>query len=164
MDTDGDGWTDLREERAGTNALDPDTDGDGIWDDKDDNPLDRNIPMVTHSPEASVVESHAPAYSEEVKEVAAAETELINIQSAVVAMMVDQGISTTTLSSNITDHDTSGEATNNMAAFPDSSNDGINLFNYGTGTGVSYVAIQNTKGTYYIDSSGTVYQATTGYD
>jgi len=42
--------------------------------------------------------------------------------------------------------------------------DGINLYNYGSSTTINYVAMHTTKGTYYIDANGTVYQATTGYE
>jgi len=38
-DSDGDGWTDLVEERIGTDPLNPDTDSDGIKDSEDTNPL-----------------------------------------------------------------------------------------------------------------------------
>jgi len=38
-DTDGDGWTNLVEQRLGTNPAKPDTDGDGLIDSRDKNPL-----------------------------------------------------------------------------------------------------------------------------
>lgn len=38
-DSDGDGWSDEQERTAGTNPNNADTDGDGIWDSKDSNPL-----------------------------------------------------------------------------------------------------------------------------
>ncbi len=38
-DSDGDGWTDEQERRAGTNPFAKDSDGDGIWDSTDPNPL-----------------------------------------------------------------------------------------------------------------------------
>ena len=38
-DSDGDGWSDDQELAAGTNPLKADTDGDGVWDSKDSNPL-----------------------------------------------------------------------------------------------------------------------------
>lgn len=44
-DSDGDGWSDEQEIKAGTDSNLKDTDGDGIWDPKDDNPLDKNIPV-----------------------------------------------------------------------------------------------------------------------
>lgn len=39
IDTDGDGWVDEQELRAGTDPTNPDTDGDGLWDPHDPNPL-----------------------------------------------------------------------------------------------------------------------------
>lgn len=39
IDSDGDGWDDEQERRAGTYPHNVDTDGDGIWDPKDPNPL-----------------------------------------------------------------------------------------------------------------------------
>ncbi len=44
VDSDGDGWTDEQEVKAGTDPNLKDTDGDSIWDPKDENPLDKNIP------------------------------------------------------------------------------------------------------------------------
>ena len=114
-------------------------------------------------------------------ETEAGETELSNVQSAVVAMMVDNAISTLT-------NPVSGNATNNMSQFPDTTtntakgndtngvafiaNDGHGfvLFDHdNTGGGantslVNYVATQTTKGTYTVDASGTVTQVTHGYE
>jgi len=39
VDSDGDGWSDEQEQRAGTDPYNVDTDGDGIWDPRDSNPL-----------------------------------------------------------------------------------------------------------------------------
>ncbi len=44
-DSDGDGWNDEQEEIAGTDPYNKDTDDDGYWDPKDENPLDSNIPL-----------------------------------------------------------------------------------------------------------------------
>ncbi len=110
-------------------------------------------------------------------------TEFANIQSAVVAMMTDNGVQT--LPNPKTG---SGNATNNMSIFPDdtavvdkgmdangdnfSAGDGIGfvLFQHDiTGGGantslVNYAATQFTKGTYTVDSAGTVNQVTHGYE
>ena len=111
----------------------------------------------------------------------AGETELSNIQSAVVAMMTDNGVQTLPTAVNAT-------ATNNMQQFPDTTavaskgldvngvnftaGDGIGfvLFEHdNTGGGantslVNYVATQFTKGTYTVDALGTVNQVTHGYE
>ncbi len=114
-------------------------------------------------------------------ETEAGATELSNIQSAVVAMMTDNGVQTLPTAVN-------GTATNNMSRFPDTSavgdkgmdangvnftaGDGIGFVLYKhdiTGGGantslVNYAATQFTKGTYTVDSSGTVTQVKTGYE
>src|SRR3989304_679895 len=59
----------------------------------------------------------------------AAATELSSIQSAVVSMMVDKNLST--LTGNISGHDSAGEATNDMSDFPDAAAGGATLFGYG---------------------------------
>ena len=111
----------------------------------------------------------------------AGETELSNVQSAVVAMMVDNQLSSLPTAVNVT-------ATRNMSVFPDTTpaaNKGkdANGYNFGDGDGngfvlyqcdingdtantslVNYVATQYTKGTYTCDASGTVTQVTTGYE
>ena len=111
----------------------------------------------------------------------AGDTEFANIQAAVVAMMTDNGVRALPTAVNAT-------ATNNMSRFPDTSAvgdkepdaDGDN-FSAGDGIGyvlyqhdidgdaantslVNYTATQYTKGTYTVDSSGTVTQATSGYE
>ena len=96
-------------------------------------------------------------------ETESAATELASIQSAMVAMMVDQSISSLP-TANFSDHDTLAEATNNMAQFPQTTTDGINLYGYGSGVLINYVVTQNTTGTYYVNAQGTVFQASTGYD
>ena len=111
------------------------------------------------------------------------ETELSNVQSAVVAMMVDNAVSTLP-----TPKSGSGNATNNMSQFPDDSavgdkgNDAAgDTFAAGDGIGfvlfqhdidadaantslVNYTATQFTKGTYSVDALGTVTQESTGYE
>ena len=111
----------------------------------------------------------------------AGETEFSNIQSAVVAMMTDNGLSVLPNAVNAT-------ATSNMQQFPDttavtskgldpngdnfSAGDGIGfvLFEHditadGANTSlVNYTATQYTKGTYTVDAAGTVTQVTTGYE
>ena len=114
-------------------------------------------------------------------ETEAAATELSNVQSAVVAMMVDNGIST--LANPVL------AATANMSAFPDTTGAaskgkdpngntyvaadkaGFILFQHdiiGDGSNstslVNYTATVTTKGTYYVNSQGTVTQNTTGYE
>ena len=109
------------------------------------------------------------------------ETEFANIQSATVAMMTDNGLSTLPTAVNAT-------ATNNMSQFPDTSavgdkgNDAAGTaYDVGDGMGfilfqhditadaantslVNYVATQYTKGTYRVDELGTVEQVLTGYE
>jgi len=116
-------------------------------------------------------------------ETEAGKTELANLQSAVTAMMVDNGLSTMT--------NPVSSATNDMFAFPDAISDwdtdlgkildadGAN-FSAGDNEGwvlyqcdrdgggdnttlYNYVATRWTKGTYTIDSNGTVTQASSGY-
>ncbi len=117
-------------------------------------------------------------------ETEAAETEFTNIQSAVIAMMVDNGLATLP---NYVD-----TATANMSQFPDatsvagsadkatdpngdsydgSDKDGYTLFQHditadssATTSLVNYVAQETTKGTYTVDALGTVTQASTGYE
>ena len=84
-----------------------------------------------------------------------AATELASIQSAVTSMMTDQGIQS--LSGN-NSHSAVGTATNDMAKFPDNSDDGINLYHYGSSTTISYVVSENTTHSYYVDDTGAVFQ------
>lgn len=46
-DSDGDGWTDAQEIKAGTDPYKKDTDNDGYWDPQDPNPLDPTIPILS---------------------------------------------------------------------------------------------------------------------
>jgi type IV pilus assembly protein PilA len=87
----------------------------------------------------------------------AAATELENVQSAVLSMMVDQGLSR--LQNPVTNN------TTNMAEFPDTEHIYI-LYGFSdndSGTTVNYLATQTTKGSYTVDSLGTVNQTATGY-
>jgi type IV pilus assembly protein PilA len=113
-------------------------------------------------------------------ETEAAETEFANVQSAVISMMTDNGLST--LANPVL------VATSDMGAFPDTTaaaskgNDpngnaydasdkaGFILYQHDiigdsdNATGlVNYVATQTTHGTYTVDANGTVDQASTGY-
>ena len=112
----------------------------------------------------------------------AGETELANLQTAVVSMMTDNNLSTLKQPVAV------GSATNNMGVFPDTSvcetdkitgptqaggtaaydlgndKDGYYLFRHdifadassANATLVNYVAVQYTKGTYWADADGTV--------
>ncbi|MBA7599427.1 hypothetical protein ES703_06460 [subsurface metagenome] len=122
----------------------------------------------------------------------AAETEKTNVQTAVIAMMTDNGLSE--LPTDYVDG-TVIAATDNMSKFPhetavvvtvkindpngdayvegvDPLGDKAGYILYGhdiTGNDsqadlVNYVATEMTKGTYYVNASGTVEQATTGYE
>jgi prepilin-type N-terminal cleavage/methylation domain-containing protein len=125
-------------------------------------------------------------------ETEAAGTELSNIQTAVVAMMVDNQLSE--LPTGYV-NDSGVPSTDNMSLFPHGTAvvvtvkikdpngnayvEGVDPLGDKAGyilyqhdiTGndsqtalVNYVATGITKGTYYVDASGTVYQKTTGYD
>ena len=89
----------------------------------------------------------------------AKETEFANIQSAVVAMMVDNALSELK-----TPVSGTGNQTNDMSAFPDAQ--GVYVL-YGftdnsTGDTVNYVATQTTSYWYTVDNLGTVTQHDTG--
>ena len=112
----------------------------------------------------------------------ASDTEKTNVQTAVIAMMTDNQLSALP-------HPV-GTATANMSAFPDATSvcttdkvndpdgtayqdddkDGFILYQHDIISDdsdntslVNYVATEITKGTYTVDASGTVTQATTGY-
>ncbi len=117
----------------------------------------------------------------------AAATEFTNIQTAVVSMMVDNQLSSLPLGTFPAD---ALAAISDMGAFPSTATiaagdkvndpegfayttigdkDGFYLFAHDiTGdndqaTLVNYTATQTTKGTYFVDASGTVFQDKTGY-
>jgi prepilin-type N-terminal cleavage/methylation domain-containing protein len=90
--------------------------------------------------------------------------ELSMIQAAVDAMMIERDASSLATTSPVTATadalcDTSGEATSNMAAFPYSDGDWALCPSSGT----KYIRSATAKGTYYVDTDGTVHQASTGY-
>ena len=120
-------------------------------------------------------------------ETEAADTEFSNIQTAVISMMTDNGLNE--LPTGYVDG-TVIAATDNMSLFPHSTaacgtsakqydpdgnaytgsdKDGYILYQHdiaadnSTATTVNYVAMEQTKGTYYVDAYGTVTQATSGY-
>jgi len=88
----------------------------------------------------------------------AAATELSNLQSAVVAMMVDTGLAQFTNNATLHSVGMAG-ATNNMAIFPQTE---YSLYSNKV-TNSNYVTTNVTKGTYTVDIQGTVNQVTTGY-
>ena len=117
----------------------------------------------------------------------AADTEFSNVQTAVISMMVDNGLSTLPDPVDGTTH----AATDNMSQFPDRSTidsanklkdpngnaysvgfdkDGLILYHHdiigdaSANATVNYVATEQTKGTYIVNSSGTVDHVTTGYE
>ncbi len=83
----------------------------------------------------------------------AAETELANVQSAVVAMMVDNSITSL--------DDAVSSWTDNMSSFP-SPNAADNLdhvlYGFGNNSSINYVVQQMTSQRYTVDSQGTVTQ------
>ena len=117
-------------------------------------------------------------------ETEAAATEMTNVQTAVIAMMTDNQLSA------LPNPVLLAAATKNMGAFPDATSavvtvkvtdpggvlyavgdkDGYILYQHDiTGGGnqtvlVNYVATATTKGTYYVDASGTVSRTLTGYE
>jgi len=120
-------------------------------------------------------------------ETEAAATEKTNIQTAVIAMMTDNNLSELPAGTFVL----VGAATDNMSIFPStativsgaklndpngdaytdgSDKDGFLLYQHDidadatTDTLVNYVATEITKGTYYVNASGTVEQDTTGYE
>ena len=116
----------------------------------------------------------------------ASDTEFANIQSAVVALMTDNGVSSLPYPVG------QGSATSNMSNFPDATSavtvanekvndptgtpyqaldkDGFVLYQHdiaadnAANVTVNYVATETTKGTYWVDAQGTVHQETTGYE
>jgi len=116
----------------------------------------------------------------------ASDTEFSNVQTAVIAMMTDNELSELPAGTFVLQAD----ATSDMSAFPSDAvcgtakltdpegnaytvttdKDGYLLYQHdidGDGTQdnlVNYLATDTTKGTYYVNSLGTVTRATTGYE
>ncbi|MFC2010740.1 type II secretion system protein [Chloroflexota bacterium] len=84
----------------------------------------------------------------------AKDTEFANIQSAMLAMMVDN-----TLSTIATTHGNAANATNNMSDFPNATQKLFQMTVDGLPT--NYVASNNTAYYYYVDSQGSVSQNAT---
>ncbi len=101
----------------------------------------------------------------------AAATELSTIQTAVSAMMVDNQLTLLELTSSTIAGTgnmsavSAATATWDMSMFPanGASSNGTSLWHYAGNSGISYVQTQNTTGTYYVDSTGTVTQAATSH-
>ena len=86
-------------------------------------------------------------------------TELSNIQSSVVAMMVDRNVSDLEAESGVT----LGTSSSNMSGFPDTSGQAGAFILYGanvSGTTVNYVATSTTAYYYTVDGLGSVVQHT----
>ena len=90
-------------------------------------------------------------------ETEAQETEFATLQAALHAMMIDNDLSTLDTTNLV---DTSGEATNDMHAFPYSDNSFV-LYNHlhpTANTTVNYLATANSSYLYYCDTLGTITQ------
>ncbi|MDD5094467.1 MAG: type II secretion system protein [Dehalococcoidia bacterium] len=90
--------------------------------------------------------------------------ELSAVQDAIDVLMAYTGVDDLPTTSPISGFaaalcDTEGEATDDMTAFPYSDGDWA-LF---PASGDKYLRSATTMGTYYVDSDGTVHQASTGY-
>ena len=120
-------------------------------------------------------------------ETEAADTEFSNIQTAVIAMMTDNGLSelptgyvdgtviAATDNMSLFPHETAVCATTAKETDPDgdtytaSDKNGYILYQHdiaadnSTAPTVNYVASEQTKGTYYVDAYGTVTQDSSGY-
>ena len=93
----------------------------------------------------------------------ASAAELSNVQAAVDALMVDQGLAS------LSDPVPEGNATSDMSKFPDwesDENGGYVLHPgeaYKNSDTDKFIRQANTQGTYYCDSDGTVHQNSSGY-
>ncbi len=186
IDSDGDGWTDSQETKAGTDPNDVDSDKDGYWDSHDANPLDPDITgnvMMPESEQAATPAAEPKEAAEEVSEepqpeeveavplpLDAAETavmtEMNAVQEAVDIMMRNNGLSV--IENPVT------VPTANMQRFPDITTAhgaaGVGYVLYlhdydGNGSpDTNYYPSKTTNGTYICDRSGKVTQVTTGYE
>lgn len=179
VDSDGDGWTDVQEEIAGTDPRTVDTDDDGYWDPHDPNPLDPNIPvdkgLTEPTPEQAAASTPipaetptAPANSTAPSAITpeAAEQELHEVQDAVEFMMRNNKL--TRLAHPVS------VPTNDMNRFPDATTRhgtaGVGYVLYlhdFTGDGdpdINYIHFRYAKGTYICDEYGNVTQVTEGYE
>ena len=176
-DSDGDGWSDVQEEVAGTDSDNVDTDNDGYWDPLDPNPLDPDIPgsdWLTE-PASSPTTTPAPtpdvsASSDNATPITAPEQmalgEFREVQDAVQFMMRNNKLAS--LAHPVT------AATDDMRRFPDASTRhgavGMGYVLYchdSNGDGkpdINYIRFSKTKGTYTCDEYGNVTQVTTGYE
>ncbi len=179
VDSDGDGWTDVQEDIAGTDPHTVDTDDDGYWDPHDPNPLDPNIPIdedqTETTPEQTAASTPIPAKTPIAPANSAAsltftpeaaEQELHEVQEAVEFMMRNNKL--TRLANPVS------VPTNDMNRFPDATTrhgtTGIGYVLYlhdFTGDGdpnINYIHSRHTKGTYICDAYGNVTPVTVGYE
>lgn len=179
IDSDGDGWTDVQEEIAGTDPHNVDTDDDDYWDPHDSNPLDPNIPIdkglteptsekAATSTTTPNEEPIAPADSTatSIFTTEEAEQELHEVQEAVEFMMRHNKLTRLAHAVSI--------PTNDMSNFPDATTRhgtvgvGYVLYLHDlTGDGdpnINYFHCRYTKGTYICDEHGNVIPATTEYE
>ena len=183
FDTDGDGWSDVQEETAGTDPSKVDTDDDGYWDPHDPNPLDTGIPGTGSpdsvlpapapapvTPEPGPTEAPARSANETATTILAPEQEALKelhkVQDAVWFMMRNNNLN------NIPNP--VGGPTSDMHRFPDVTTKhgkaGVGYvlflhdFNGDGNPDINYIRGRMTQGTYVCDDRGYVSQIITGYE